>query len=191
MRRSSGLVAHRLRRRSVTHAWRCGLLKLFRNTCAVATLAAALPLAPLGAFAQQMPPPPDGTSVNEPPAAGPQAAVDACGNTPQAAFGSATDQGTPQRMDAGEPKDVGAAQQRENMSSVDGIVVHPGGNLVLLRIPMEPAMGVNNATAANPMAVIRLPDGCAPALSDGTRLQVTGMPTTDGILNAELVQLDD
>ena len=164
---------------------------LVRKTCAVAAVAAALTIAPLGAFAQQMPAPPDGTSVNEAPAAGPQAAVDACGNTPQTAFGSATDQGTPQRMDTGEPKDNTGAQQRQNMSSVNGIVVHTAGDLVLLKIPMEPAAGTSNSSANNSMAVIRLPDGCAPSLSDGDRLQVTGMPTTDGILNAELVQLND
>ena len=164
---------------------------LFRKTCAVAAVAAALSLAPLGAFAQQMPTPPDGTSVDEPPAAGPRAAFYSCGNTAQSALGSATDQGTPQRMDAGEAKDVGAAQQRTNMSSVDGIVVHTAGDLVLLKIPMEPATGMNNPTTSNSMAVVRLPDGCVPSLTDGSRMQVTGLPTTDGILNSELVQLND
>jgi hypothetical protein len=164
---------------------------LFRNTFAVATVAAALTVAPLGASAQQMPTPPDGTSVNEAPAAGPQAAVDACGNTPQAAFGTTTDQGMPQRMDAGEPKDVGGAQQRTDLSSVDGVVVHTAGDLVLLKIPVEPATGMNNTSAANAMAVIRLPDGCSPSISDGDHMQVTGVPTTAGILNAELVQLND
>ena len=164
---------------------------MLRKTCVVAAAAAAVGLFPLGAFAQQMPTPADGTSINEPPAAGAQAAVDACGNTPQSALGSTTPQGTPLSVNDGNPKDVGVAQQRENMSSVAGIVVHTAGDLVLLKIPMEPAAGTDTPAPGNAMAVIRLPSGCLPALTDGARLEVIGAPTTQGILNAELVQLAD
>ena len=111
---------------------------MLRKTCVVAAVAAAVSLFPLGAFAQQMPTPADGTSINEPPAAGAQAAVDACGNTPQSALGATTPQGTPLTVNDGNPKDVGAAQQRQDMSSVAGFVVHTAGDLVLLQIPWSP-----------------------------------------------------
>jgi hypothetical protein len=54
-----------------------------RMWVAAAALSASMSLIPVAAFAQQMPQAPDGTSVNEPPAAGPQASTNACGNTPQ------------------------------------------------------------------------------------------------------------
>ena len=57
--------------------------------------------------------------------------------------------------------------------------------------PMEPAAGTDTPAPANAMGVIRLPSGCLPALTDGARLEVIGAPTTQGILNAELVQLAD
>ena len=157
---------------------------MFRQTCAVVAFTAAIGVCPLGAFAQQMP---DGTSANEPPAAGPQDAFDACGNSPQAAFGATT----PRTTNDGEPKDVGTAQQRMDLSSVDGLVVHTAGDLVLLKTPMEPATGTDNPAPGSSMAVIRLPAGCSAAVPDGARLTVTGTPTRDGILDALRVQLED
>jgi len=150
----------------------------------VAALSATMLLTPVAAFAQQMPQAPDGTSVNEPPAAGPQGSMDACGNTPQSAFGDPTAAGTPQNINDANPKDVTGAQSMVNLSSVTGFVVHSAGDLVLLQVPMEPAAGTNQTT----MAVVRLPAGCAAALTDGTQLKAVGVPTMAGILNAEQLQ---
>jgi hypothetical protein len=164
-----------------------------RSSIRVALLAAVIAvvtLAPVAAFAQQMPQAPDGTSVNEPPPAGPEAAQDACGNTPSTAFGQTTPAGGPQDMNDVNPKDVTGARPIVDLSSVTGIVIHTAGNLVLLKIPMEAAAGVDNTMSQTPdktMAVIRLPDGCNPLLPTGSQLKATGTPTTDGILNAEMV----
>jgi hypothetical protein len=165
-----------------------------RRMWAAAALSAAMFITPISAFAQQNPAPPDGTSVNEPPAAGPQAAQDACGNTPQEAFGNTNPAGLPTQMNDTNPKDVTGAQQLTNLSSVTGIVVHTAGNLVLVSIPRESANGMDTTTPATPdktMAVIRLPDGCFPALSDGSQVKATGTPTMAGILDAEMVQTTD
>jgi hypothetical protein len=149
-----------------------------------AALSATMLLTPAAAFAQQMPQAPDGTSVNEPPAAGPQASMDACGNTPAAAFGNPTAAGTPQNINDANPKDVTGAQPMVNMSSVTGFVVHSAGDLVLLQVPMEPATGIDHPS----MAVVRLPAGCVAALTDGTQVKAVGIPTMAGILNAEQLQ---
>lgn len=160
---------------------------------AVAAVAAAFAIAPAVTFAQQNPVAPDGTSVNEPPAAGVEAAVDACGNTPQTALGTTTDTGQPTAMNNLNAKDAGVAQQAQNLSSVTGFVVHAAGDLVLLQIPHTPANGLDAApqTPDKTMAVIRLPDGCQPDLSDGQQMKVVGTPTMQGILDAELVQTTD
>jgi hypothetical protein len=148
---------------------------------------------PVAAFAQQMPQPPDGTSINEAPAAAPaEASVDACGNTPQAAFGQPTDAGAPQNINDANPKDITGAQPVANMSSVTGFVVHSAGDLVLLQISREPAAGTDNPTPATPdksMAVIRLPQGCGLSLNDGMQIKAVGVPSTAGILNAEQLQV--
>jgi hypothetical protein len=156
-----------------------------------AALSASVLLMPVAAFAQQMPQAPGGTSINEPPAAGPQASVDACGNTPASAFGDPTANGAPQTMNDANPKDVTGAQAAANMTSVTGFVVHTAGDLVLLQVPREPATGMDNPTPSasdRALAVIRLPDDCATTFGDGTQLRVVGVPTTTGILNAELVR---
>ena len=90
----------------------------------------AVVLAPTAAFAQQNPVAPDGTSMNEPPAAGAQAASDACGNTPQDAFGQPTPNGLPQQTNNVNPKDMTGVRPVENMSSVTGMVMHVEGDLV-------------------------------------------------------------
>ena len=38
------------------------------------------------------------------------------------------------------------------------------------------------------MAVVRMPAGCQPSLTDGVRVTVVGVPSTDGILNAERLE---
>lgn len=160
-----------------------------------AAVSAAMLASPVAAFAQQMPQPPDGTSINEPPAASPaEAATDACGNTPQNAFGQPTTAGTPQNINDANPKDVTGAQPVSNIASVTGLVVHSAGDLVLLQIPREPAAGTANPTAATPdktMAVIRLPQGCTLSLVEGTQVKAVGVPAMDGILNAEQLQVSD
>ena len=156
----------------------------------LAALTAVVGLAPVAAFAQQMPVAPDGTSVNEPPAAGPLAAEDSCGNTPLVSFGQTEPNGMPTGVTDVFPKDVTGAQPISDLSSVTGIVIHTAGNLVLIRMPMEPAAGMDNTappTQDRTMAVIRLPDGCNPPLTDGSRIKATGLPSMDGILNAERV----
>lgn len=161
---------------------------------AVAALAAAFAIAPAATYAQQMPQAPDGTSINEPPAAGTQAAVDACGNTPETAFGQTTENGVPTDINTVNPKDVTAAQPMPNMSSVTGFIVHTAGDLVLLQIPRISANGMDNTTPTTPdktMAVVRLPNGCAPSLTDGLQVKAVGMSTMEGILNAELFQAAD
>jgi hypothetical protein len=70
--------------------------------------------------------------------------------------------------------------------------VYTAGDLALLRVPMEPATGKDNTaaqTADRTMAVVRLPDGCTAAFSDGTQVTAVGIPTTQGILAAEQVQV--
>jgi hypothetical protein len=158
---------------------------------AAAALSASMLLMPVAAFAQQAP---DGTSVNEPPAAGPQAAVDACGNTPDSAFGDPTAAGTPQNINDANPKDITGAQPVPNMSSVTGFVVHSAGDLVLLQVPREAATGMNNPTPSvsdRGLAVIRLPSNCSTSFGDGTQLRAVGVPTTGGILNAEQVRTSE
>ena len=165
-----------------------------RRLLVVAFAASAVILLPTAAFAQQMPQAPDGTSVNEPPAAGLQAAVDACGNTPQDAFGNTTPTGQPTDINTLYPKDVTGAQQQENVSSVTGIILHTSGDLVLLQIPREAATGMDNPVPPTPdhtMAVVRLPDGCFPSLTDGQQMKAVGTPTMQGILDAERVQVAD
>jgi hypothetical protein len=167
---------------------------MFSRKWVAAALSATMLLTPLSAFAQQMPQAPDGTSVNEPPAAGPEASTDACGNTPQSAFGQTTSAGTPQGTNDLNPKDETGAQPIANMSKVTGFVVYTAGDLVLLRVQTEPAAGTANSnppTMDTTMAVIRLPNGCLPALSDGTQVTAVGVPTPAGILNAEQVQIAD
>jgi hypothetical protein len=156
----------------------------------LAALTAVVALAPVAAFAQQMPAAPDGTSVNEPPAAGPLAAEDSCGNTPLTSFGQTEPTGTPTGVTDVYPKDMTGAAPIPDLSSVTGIILHTSGNLVLIRMPMESAAGMDNTTPQTPdktMAVIRLPDGCNPPLTDGSRIKATGLPSMDGILNAERV----
>jgi hypothetical protein len=156
----------------------------------VAALTALMALAPVAAFAQQMPGAPDGTSVNEPPAAGPLAAEDSCGNTPLTSFGQTEPTGMPTQITDLYPKDLTGAQPITDLSSVTGIVLHTSGNLVLIRMPMESAAGMDNTTPRTPdktLAVIRLPDGCSPPLTDGSRIKALGLPSMDGILNAERV----
>ncbi len=158
----------------------------------VALLCLAVVFAPAAAFAQQAPAAPEGASANQPPPAGPQAAVDACGNTPADAFGQTTPAGGPTDINTMYPKDVTGAQPITNLSSVTGIVVHAEGPYVLVQIPQEPATGMGATTPPTPdhtMAVVRLPDGCAPSIVDGSQMKAIGMPTTDGILDAETVQM--
>jgi len=154
-------------------------------------LTAVIALAPVAAFAQQMPQPPDGTSINEPPAAGPAAAADACGNTPTDAFGQTAPNGMPTAANDVNPKDVTGIRPITDLSSVTGTVVHTAGDLVLIRLPMEPAAGLGPTTPQTPdhtMAVVRLPSGCNPGLPNGSEVKATGVPNMDGILDAELVQ---
>lgn len=158
--------------------------------CAALALIGALSGLPAAAFAQQMPQAPDGTSINEPPAAGAQAAVDACGNSPETAFGETNQGGEPVTINDANPKDAGIAQQRENLSSVSGMVVNTAGNLVLLEMLPEAAAGTATATSPDKtMAVIRLPDGCTVSVANGTHVEATGVPTTAGILEAQTVQV--
>ncbi len=140
-------------------------------------------LAPAAAMAQQAAPPPDGTSVNEPPAGGPEAQLDACGNSMQDTFG----QPTLTDINDLNPKDVTGAQPTTNLSSVSGVVVHTSGDLMLLQIPREPAAGTAT-DAVSSMAVVRLPSGCLPSISDGVQVNAIGVPSVDGILNAEQLQ---
>ena len=159
-----------------------------------ASLLAAVALAPVGVFAQQNPAAPDGTSMEGTPAAGAAGAVgvvDACGTpltpgTPAAAAGTAAEVN---------PKDDNAAGQQQDLSSVSGTIVHVEGNLMLVSVPAAAATGNDHPTgtqASTPsMAVVQLPDGCAsPALSDGSRVTVVGMPTNQGILAAQTIQTD-
>lgn len=150
--------------------------------------AACFVLTPVGAFAQQAP---DGASVNEAPAAGPQAAVDMCGNTPESSFGTVAPDGTPQSLNTQFPKDATGAESSTNLSSVTGKVLHVSGNLMLLAIPMEPATGMDQTTVPTPdksLAVVRLPSGCQPDLSAGSQVTAEGVPSPDGILNVERLE---
>ena len=149
---------------------------------------------PAAAFAQQMPVAPDGTSMNEAPAAGVVAAVDACGNTPQMALGQTTPMGTPGEINGMFPKDITNLQPIGDFSSVTGLVVHTEGDLVLLRVPMEPALGVVSPTSQTPdknWAVVRLPSGCQQMPADGAQVTAFGVPSMDGILNAEVVEASE
>ena len=161
-------------------------------------LFAAVAFLPTAAFAQQNPTAPDGTSMNEPPAAGPMAAVDACGNPVTQTDAAAPVPGpvigdtpaTPLGMaPAGIPDDT--ATQVANMSSVRGMLVHADGNLLLLTVPMLPAAGNDNPVPPTPdktMAVVRLPSDCAmPSLTPGEQVSAVGRPTAEGILNAESI----
>jgi hypothetical protein len=153
----------------------------------VPVFVAALGLAPAGALAQQMPVNPDGTSMDEAPAAGPQAAFDACGNTPMSG-GSAV----AEDRNGMNPKDLTGIRPVENMSSITGKVLHVEGDLVLVGLPMEPALGNTpaNPTPDKTMAVVRLPSGCTPSLLDGSELTAFGVPE-DGILQAETIRTAD
>jgi len=162
-------------------------------------LFAVVAFLPTAAFAQQNPTPPDGTSMNEAPAAAPMAAVDACGNPVVQPEATASVTGpivgdipnTPLGMaPAGIPDDT--APQVDNMSFVRGMLVHADGNLLLLTVPMLPAAGNDNPAPRTPdagMAVVRLPSDCAmPSLTAGTQVTAVGMPSADGILDAESIQ---
>jgi hypothetical protein len=119
------------------------------------------------------------------------AAVDLCGNTPVAAFGQTTPDGMPLQQDLN-PKDVTGARPID-LSSVTGMVVHTEGNLVLIKFPMMADTGDANPgprASDNTLAVVRLPADCSQAPSDGAEVTVTGMPSPDGILNAEMVQTE-
>jgi hypothetical protein len=147
---------------------------------------AILALVPAAAFAQQMPVAPDGTSMDEAPAAGPDAAFDACGNAPSASPMT-------QERNAANPKDLTGIRPVENLTSVTGMVVHAEGDLVLVRMLMEPALGNTpaNPTPDRTMAVVRLPSGCSPSLLDGSMLTAFGIPAMNGILQAETVRTAD
>ena len=149
----------------------------------VPVFVAAVGLAPAAAFAQQMTVNPDGTSMVEAPAAGPDAAFDACGNAPNAI-------GLTEERNGVNPKDLTGIRPIENLSSVRGKIVHVEGDLVLVRVPLEPAMGNTpaNPTPDRTMAVVRLPSGCQPALLNGSDLTAFGIPSMDGILQAESVR---
>jgi hypothetical protein len=140
-------------------------------------------LVPAAAFAQQMPVAPDGTSMDEAPAAGPDAAFDACGNAQTASAPT-------EERNAANPKDMTGIRPIENLTSVTGRVLHVEGDLVLVRLPMEPALGNTpaNPTPDRTMAVVRLPSGCSPSLLDGSMLTAFGIPSTAGILLAETVR---
>ena len=149
----------------------------------VPVFVAALGLTPTAAFAQQMPVNPDGTSMDEAPAAGPDAAFDACGNGPTAT-------GMTEERNGANPKDLTGIRPIENLSSVSGTILHVEGNLVLVRQLIEPALGnaPANPTPDRTMAVVRLPSGCQPRLLDGSELTAFGIPSMDGILDAESVR---
>jgi hypothetical protein len=151
----------------------------------VPVFVAALGLAPAAAFAQQMPVNPDGTSMDEAPAAGPEAAFDACGNAPMLG-----DNGVAEDRNGMNPKDLTGIRPVENMSSITGKVLHVEGDLVLIGVPMEAALGNTPArlTPDKTMAVIRLPSGCTPSLLDGSELTAFGVPSVDGILQAQTVR---
>jgi hypothetical protein len=76
------------------------------------------------------------------------------------------------------------------MSSISGKVLHIEGDLVLVGVPIEPALG--NMPANPPpdktMAVVRLPSGCQPSLIDGAQVTAFGIPSMDGILQAETLR---
>jgi len=153
-------------------------------------LFASVALTPVMAFAQQNPAAPDGTSMDEAPAAGAAGNVDACGNPVATAMGgqvapTATGGGTVSpTAPVGNAKDDAAAQQTENMSSVRGTLVHIEGNLLLVQLPTVAATGNNNPGG---LAVVRLPANCdmlAP-LTTGEQVTAVGMPSTDGILQAQ------
>lgn len=161
-------------------------------------LFAVVAFLPTAAFAQQNPTAPDGTSMNEPPAAGPVAAVDSCGNRVAQPVGGepvpgpvvGDTPGTPLgTAPEGAPDDT--ATHVANMSSVRGMLVHADGNLLLLTVPMLPAAGNDNPAPPTPgqtMTVVRLPSDCAlPSLTPGEQVSAVGMPTAEGILNAESV----
>lgn len=80
--------------------------------------------------------------------------------------------GAPTQTDTANPKDTNTLQPL-NLSSVTGMVVHTEGNLMLVRRPMEPAMGNGGPTPPTldkTFAVVRLPDGCNAVLSDGAQV---------------------
>src|SRR5712691_9586633 len=133
-----------------------------RSKLCVSVFAAVVALAPVATFAQQNPVPPDGTSMNEPPAGNPStAAADLCGTTPADAFGQTGPDGMPIQP-ALNPEEMTQVQPFD-LSSVTGMVMHGEGNLVLLSIPRIPAMGTANPVAPTPdktMAVVRLPSNC-------------------------------
>jgi hypothetical protein len=165
-----------------------------RSKLCVSIFATVVALAPVATFAQQMPVPPDGTSMNEPPAAGNPSttAADLCGTTPAEAFGQTGPDGMPTQP-ALNPEDITAVQP-VNLSSVTGLVMHGEGNLVLLSIPRIPAMGTANPVPPTPdktMAVVRLPSNCRQMPTEGSKVTAIGLPSPDGILNAQLVQNTD
>jgi hypothetical protein len=160
-------------------------------------LLAAVTLGPTQAFAQQNPPPPDGTSMDAAPAGGPAGAVDVCGNpvAPDAdamAPAAATAAGQGPTANA---KDDTQASQQTDLSAVTGTVVHIEGNLFLLAIPANsPAGGAQTTgaqTAGRNMAVVQLPAGCVnPALPEGSQVTAVGTPTNSGILQARTVEVN-
>jgi len=171
-----------------------------RRTLVASCLFASVALLPMVASAQQDPAPPDGTSMNEAPAGGGAGNVDACGNavatamTGQAAPAAMADGTTPAASQATRPagnaKDDAGAQQTENVSSVQGTLVHIEGNLLLVQLPTVAATGNNNPGG---LAVVRLPANCAmqAPLTAGEQVTAVGMPTTDGILDAQSIQAAD
>lgn len=163
-----------------------------RSRLCFSLFAAVVALAPVATLAQQMPAPAEGDVTNGTAPGNPStAAADLCGNTPVAAFGQTAPDGTPLQQDLN-PKDATGARPID-LSSVTGMVVHAEGNLMLLNVTMVPATGAVNPGPQTPdktLAVVRLPADCSQAPSDGAQVTVTGMPTPDGILDAEMVQAD-
>jgi hypothetical protein len=162
-------------------------------------LIAVVAFAPVQAFAQQNPPPPDGTSMDAAPAAGPAGAVDICGNpmspdtdmAAPAAPGAPT-AAAPAQAPTTNAKDDTQAGQQTDMSSVTGTVLHVEGNLFLLAVPANSSAQTTGAqTAGRNMAVVQLPAGCAnPALPEGSQVTAVGTPTNSGILQARTVEIN-
>jgi hypothetical protein len=164
-----------------------------RSRLCFSVFAALVALAPVATFAQQqMPAPTEGdTTTGTPPSNASTSAFDLYGNSPDAAFGQTTPDGAPVQQNLN-PKDVTGA--RPNLSSVTGLVVHSEGNLVLIRIPMIAATGNVNPGPSTPdksLAVVRLPADCTQMPAEGDQVTATGMPTPEGILDADMVRASE
>jgi hypothetical protein len=152
---------------------------------------------PAVALAQSAPAGSDGAHLNgEPPIAGANGAVGACGNAliPGEPGGTGAPGVNVTNPLGAEPAENGVNPDQPtqlNMSQVSGTVLHAEGTLLLVQQPMLADAGTAGPgrTADQNRAVVQLPAGCsADTFTPGEQVTAVGIPTEAGILDAETVQ---